>query len=299
MFKTVHLGDDANPFEAALAVVPLRALYIHEEIVQEFLDKLIISLTESNVFKHPIIVDKNSNVILDGMHRYQALRLLGYNYIVACLVDYNHSAIKIGRWHRVIEGKLRERELIKIINFLEKKQVSEISLEKVSIEMLEQDLRKHKAAFGLYIGRENEVLGAYSDKNDVFLFYKLIKDLEIFLNRELGVAISYRSDEILKEIKQAVKQRETCVIITPQVTKDDVVCNAVRRRIFPPKTTRHIMPIRPLFVNFPMDLLRGSQNVEKLNNILSKMLSQRRILKVRGKVYIDRFYEDEYLIVFS
>ncbi len=304
MFKMIHLGNEDEIFEAEIAIVPLQSLYVHEEIIEEYLTKLIRLMSKSGVFKHPIIVDKNSGVILDGMHRYTALKRLGYDYIVAYLVDYNHSSIQIGRWHREIEGTIPVNFLREIESKLS--HFFEINGEfvRVSFETLEEDMNSRKAAFGIYVEERRELYGFYCDVKDIHEFFYMIRKTELMIRNKLNNAnMRYFSDEFLKNLESRPYrggERKRLIIIVPRITKREVVYYATRGRIFPPKTTRHIIPIRPLFVNYPMNLLRKSgYDLDFLNQVLSKMLSQRRILKVRGKVYIDRFYEDDYLIIFS
>ena len=53
--------------------------------------------------KTPIIVDRGTNVILDGHHRFAAADKLGLGLIPAILVDYPDSEISVSSWRSGIE----------------------------------------------------------------------------------------------------------------------------------------------------------------------------------------------------
>ena len=97
---TLHLQE----FEMGLEIVELQKILPHEEIIPELLEKLICDIRRDGVIKHPVIVDENSLVVLDGNHRTEALKRLGYSYIPACIVDYKSPLIEVRCWYRTIEG---------------------------------------------------------------------------------------------------------------------------------------------------------------------------------------------------
>ena len=84
-----------------LALVELKSLHIHEEIIPDKMQELVEKIPHDGVWIHPIIVDRNSLVVLDGMHRVAAAKEIGYRYIPVCLVDYENPSIHIGCWYRM------------------------------------------------------------------------------------------------------------------------------------------------------------------------------------------------------
>ena len=85
-----------------LKIVDINSLFLHEEIIPEMLEKLAKEIRTDEVLRHPVIVDENSFVVLDGMHRVAALKMLNCKRIPACLVDYKDSSITVGAWYRTI-----------------------------------------------------------------------------------------------------------------------------------------------------------------------------------------------------
>ncbi|MCD6158721.1 MAG: ParB N-terminal domain-containing protein [Euryarchaeota archaeon] len=81
------------------ALVDIDLLKEHEEIYPEKVDELAEEIKRDGVVKKPILIDKRTYTILDGHHRYQALKKLGCKRIPAILVDYlNDDRISVTLW---------------------------------------------------------------------------------------------------------------------------------------------------------------------------------------------------------
>jgi hypothetical protein len=72
-------------------LVPVCSLYPHEKV-----DENIKDLYQLKDFL-PIVVDQNTNIILDGHHRWTVYKLLEKTQIPVYYVDYMNSNILIGR----------------------------------------------------------------------------------------------------------------------------------------------------------------------------------------------------------
>ena len=55
------------------------------------------------MLKEPIIVDRKTNIILDGHHRYNCAKILGLKKIPAYLVNYLNKDIKVEKRREDIE----------------------------------------------------------------------------------------------------------------------------------------------------------------------------------------------------
>jgi ParB-like chromosome segregation protein Spo0J len=67
----------------------------HEEIIQDKLERVKKSIIRRGYLKNPIVVDKKTFVILDGHHRYNAFKEMGFKKIPVQMVDYFSEDIRI------------------------------------------------------------------------------------------------------------------------------------------------------------------------------------------------------------
>lgn len=63
-------------------------LSAHEEINRGRLEEIIDQMERENLVDYPILVENQYNVILDGHHRYFALKKMGADYVPVDRVDY-------------------------------------------------------------------------------------------------------------------------------------------------------------------------------------------------------------------
>ena len=167
---------------------------------------------------------------------------------------------------------------------------------------VEKFLMDGKAVTGFIIP-DQETIPAVMLKNssaDVKQVYNLLVHIESLVLQFNDYSREYQSESVALE---AVRSgRDSFALATRRVLKEEVVQVATRGEVFPPKTTRHVIPVRPLFINVPLKLLSadgpGKDVIEK-NKILDAFLRQRRIVKVRGHTTLDRFYEEDYLYLFT
>ena len=84
--------------------------------------------------------------------------------------------------------------------------------------------------------------------------------------------------------------------MAPRITKRDVVTTALSREVFVHKSTRHVIPARPLFVNVPIEWL--NMDLKEANKLLLEHLSKKKLRHLPPGQTLDRRYEEE-LYVFS
>jgi len=119
-----------------LAMAPLHSRRPHEEIDPPHVTSLAKKIVLDDMFTTPIVVCRDSFVILDGHHRFTAMRdLLKARCIPAYLIDYqdNHLS-QVGTW--------RENDSIT------KRDVSEAGL---SGNLMAPKRSKHRFCFPRYL----------------------------------------------------------------------------------------------------------------------------------------------------
>jgi len=102
-----------------IALVPIDELKPHEKGSPLYLELLKQEILRDGILKYPIIADEKSHVILDGMHRWLALKSLGYTLIPVMLVDaFQNPKIRVGRRriHRYVADLDEEITIERVIS---------------------------------------------------------------------------------------------------------------------------------------------------------------------------------------
>lgn len=81
-----------------ISIVPNNLIKQHERIRKNHLKKLFNQIRHDGFISDPIVVDKNTMVLLDGHHRFNAIKLLGLTSSPVYLVDYKSRKIKVTSW---------------------------------------------------------------------------------------------------------------------------------------------------------------------------------------------------------
>ena len=76
-----------------IEIVPIDSLHQHEQIIPERLAKVVDIMTRERCVDVPVVVDEKSRVILDGHHRYNALKSMGAKNVPTLLIDYFDESI--------------------------------------------------------------------------------------------------------------------------------------------------------------------------------------------------------------
>ncbi len=102
--------------------------------------------------------------------------------------------------------------------------------------------------------------------------------------RKAGYKVVYATRE---EAERMVNNREAvAAIILPEVSKEEVRRRGQLGDLLPPKTTRHVIPDRPLNLNVPLSLLMddGKTLEEKNKVFLKKCVEGRRVRRYESVV---------------
>ncbi|MGB9777915.1 MAG: ParB N-terminal domain-containing protein [Candidatus Bathyarchaeales archaeon] len=102
-----------------IVLLPIDSLKPHEKGSPLYLELLKQEILRDGLLKYPIIADERTHVILDGMHRWLALKSLGYTLIPVILVNaFQNPKIRVGRRrvHRYICNHDEEITVEKVIS---------------------------------------------------------------------------------------------------------------------------------------------------------------------------------------
>lgn len=109
----------AQKTDLKTAVMPIDKLKPHEKGSPLYFRLIRRELLKNGMLRCPIIVDEKTLVILDGMHRWLALKSLGCKLIPVMLVDARqNSRIRIGkrRMHRYVDDSTQKVTIEQVIS---------------------------------------------------------------------------------------------------------------------------------------------------------------------------------------
>ncbi len=263
----------------------IKNLRIHEEIIPRIVEWLSIEI-KRGIIKHPVIVDKETLVVLDGMHRVAAFQHLGFKLIPVCLVNYTDPNIRVESWFRTIENGQKTGENVR--KDLEK---SGYNLQEVADKELRRKMHDREIITGLITSRKCYCIpGKIESAKEI---YEFIEQLERSL-RSIGYNIGYETES--GAIGKVKSGKALAAIVAPRVTKKDVVTAALSGEVFVHKSTCHVVPARPLFANVPIEWL--NMDLEEANRLLLEHLSKKKLRHLPAGQTLDRRYKEE-LYVFS
>lgn len=276
---------DTPQLRMEIKFVSVDSLFIHEETIPAALEKLKQELLEEQILKHPIIVDAETYVVLDGMHRIAALRSLECKIATVCLVNYQNPAIKLFAWYREFDGTLPFNVFVDRIRL-----EGHLKLQKTSSMQAHEKVNKRLAMAAIAFGRTAFFLVPITSLTIKELYDK-ISEIEI-IAQKIGYDIIYSTET---DALESLQSESRPVLLVPSLTKKEVVECALKHHLFAHKTTRHVVPARPLFTNVPLAWLRTT-NLEEANQQLFAHLNAKRIIKknpgsiIEGRRYEERAY---------
>lgn len=97
------------------ALIKISSLIEHEETKPEHFLKLKNEIQRDGILKKPIAVDKNTNIILDGHHRFNAIKGLELTKIPVVFVDYNSPDVVMRPWRKSDNNLTKEMMIEKVL----------------------------------------------------------------------------------------------------------------------------------------------------------------------------------------
>ncbi len=267
----------SNGMLLEIAIVNIDELFLHEETIPHSLRSLVDDIESSEILKSPIIVDRSSLIVLDGMHRVKALQILGCKFICVCLVDYLIPEIRVDRWCRVVTSPIDVESFVTRFSYYGK------------IRRIQNYTDGGGDNLILMINNENYEMEIQS--KDIVGAFKTVSEIESWLGT-IGKNIRFETE--IDSIKLIENNKAGFVLFPPTIKKKHVIDIRKSGQIFPPKATRHIIPARPFGVDVPIILLNDdSISVEQANERLSQILAQKSLRRLPpGFSWGGRRYEE-------
>ena len=260
---------------------PVGLVLPHEETISDLSARLSDQIRADGFQRDPIIVDRENHVVLDGMHRLRALKELGARHILCQFVDYSSPEIRLERWARSLKGVNKES----LAEILKDSGIDR----RVSL----------KEAIDLVDGRGTPV--AVLTSGSCFVssssFRSLAESFELLrrmdeASRAMGLKEEFIEEELIETV---IPNPGNVVILTPRVEKNEVIEAAKGGRLFPHKSTMHVVGLRTVGVNYPLSELRREEPSRELR--AAKLEGARGSILNPPVTYFGRRYWEKLLVV--
>lgn len=279
--NTAQKGFELNngKIPILLALKKIEELKPHEETVPSDLQVIIKALDKDPIIRHPIIADVTTGAVLDGTHRLAALSQMGCYTIPAALIEYQNPQVQVDRWFRTISGETLQsfrKKLVVESPFATAPPDADRGLLE---RMMYATLQDREQCFGFKSQNSNPLQLAKS----AFRIEQIARDSRL--------KIVYRDAAELKD-----PQENSFVMSTIKIVKREVLESCLSRLLFPPKTTRHLIPSRPLGVGVPLTWLRDTK-VERAQECFLQHLRSKGVRRLPEGSWIGsrRYLEEVFL----
>jgi hypothetical protein len=221
----------------------------HEEIVPGRLRDLMDKIRREGVVDMPIVVapipGTDKYLVVDGHHRWAAVKELGYRKVPAIIIDYFDPSVRLETWYPAFRGRLEDflREARGVGLRLEECRISDFS----DAEKLADS---GKYAFVL-IGSDGTCVLIHGGIEE----QKKVSHILSKLNLENKIILYYYG--VRREaLEDLVRGEINYLLLRKPPTKQEVMELVKQGKVYSPKTTRHILPYKPAFTNTPLEKLK-------------------------------------------
>jgi L-serine kinase (ADP) len=222
-----------------LGFVPLKDVKPHEATIPELVESVERDMHRTGFQRDPILIDDATNIALDGMHRRAALLAFGAKYALCARYNYLGSEVKLGRWLRYLVGP-SDKLVGGIISLLNMKECN-----------LPEGARLVDSG-ECGIALLNSARSFVSEgRADIQKIYEDIGEVDKICEAE-KVQVQFASDDQRLDLCSS----EAVYVVYPMsLAKSDIISIVKRGGMLPHKTTRHTVPIRPMGMYFPLEML--------------------------------------------
>ena len=269
-----------NIVESGIRLEKLDSLLPHEKTAFKIVDQLAQEIENDGFQKDPIIVERDSSVVLDGMHRLAAFKKLSCKTVLCYFVPYKD--VSVNRWYRrfISNQTIPSIQMIESIQRLDKFDIAYTKDPQEAVKLINEG-----SVAGALITKEKSILiNSKEEIKDLVEIFNHLILIEVLFKFHFNIEVKY-SSKIEIEKKDAVG-----VLVPPIINKKDVIMAAKSGILFPLKSTRHIVKIRPLSIDLPLKFLHGDDINTKTEH-LSIFLQKKKIhfhpkgMEIRGRTY--------------
>jgi hypothetical protein len=256
-----------------LRILPLEALVPHEKTDPRRVSPLVERLSTESVLSNPPIVapfngpaaasaDKRF-VVLDGANRTSAFRELGMPHIVTQVVNYD--AVELRVWHHVITQCSME-DLMQAIHRIAPIRIREVDL------MSARAALARREALAFISCEDNSKTDIVLGGSDLITRTDLLNQL-VDTYESCSKVQRTTSDNLLEARKSY--PAASAVVVFPRYEPAEIIELARTGVRVPAGITRHVLPLRALRLNYPLEILRGPQPISQKQAHLDEWIYER------------------------
>ncbi|MEM2253245.1 MAG: DUF5603 domain-containing protein [Desulfurococcaceae archaeon] len=215
----------------------------HEEIIGKRLSDVKEFILSIKAIDSPLIVapipGTKLYLIVDGHHRWAALRELKCTKAPSIIVDYFDEGIKLYTWYPAFKGKLED-----FLKALDRRGIKY----SVCNRRLSEFILANNAAFVLLNGEGLciEISGGIAVEKAVS---RVLDELSL-----IGSIKLYYYGLLEHALEDLASGEVSYVLIRKKLTKEEVMSVVIRGEVLAPKTTRHVLPFTPEETYTPLSL---------------------------------------------
>jgi len=245
----------------------------HEESIPELTQKLASEISEMGRIINPVVADIGRGLVIDGTHRVEAAIELKLPKIPVYDVDYLSDRVKLLGWARLCKRKLSIEELLKLSARHGFRRAGE---------------KEHPYA-ARFIWSDGKTLSLTCDESHIAKIYRALAELE----KDLRVyGVSYVRDVEL-EANIGTGEYGFGYLIRP-LRKEEVLEVVRSGGRLPPKSTRHVVDRRPLYILFPVDMLKEND----ADRLLDEWIREGRWVELPAETVADRRYDEKVAVYY-
>lgn len=275
------IAVNVGRFDIRLSVVPIGEIKPHERTIPSLLSSITSNIRKTGYQRDPVLIDERSHLALDGMHRLKSLKQLGARYVACALLDAFDDSIKIERWLRtfiapgpgLIDSLVKTFEMNHCSNFRAAIRSVEMGRSKIAL------LSRHDCYTG---GKDWKISEVYR---------KMGESDKLCERSHVDVDFLEESEKFGSLVSDSVR-----LLYPARLNKHEIAKFAARRELLPYKTTRYIVPVRPMGLCFPLSVLRNDE-LHKCNEALERIVKFSKVtLEPKNVWYEGRRYSERLAI---
>lgn len=239
---------DIPVLKTKYSLLDVDILLPHEEIVTERLNDLTRKIEELKALDMPIVVapipGSTKYLIVDGHHRWAALKKLGCRKIPSVIIDYFDPRVRVYTWYPAFSGDAGM--------LVEELRRSNVVVRRCDLKISSLDDEDLVGKAFVVFSKLEECM---SIEGDVEVQRRVLRMLDTLAVRDL-IRLSWYG-LVSDAVEDLTKGEIDYVLLRKPYTKAEVMSYVSQGGVYPPKTTRHVLPFIPAKDYVKLELLCG------------------------------------------